>query len=151
MEDFYDILMDWCQNMARGIDFFPKTFFRVIFLEEYILPPSRIFYNYRIFNILQSFSTFHFSLIREKKREQRYCPSVRHLAPYRTLPTRNAHAITPAHYPGGAMIDRRDSRLAPYRAPYRPERLFGHRCGRALTLSEYSSSTTTHETSFITS
>ena len=26
MEDFYDILMDWCQNMARGIDFFQKLF-----------------------------------------------------------------------------------------------------------------------------
>ncbi len=39
MEDFYDIFMDLHQNMARGIVFFKKLIFGVIFLEGYTLPP----------------------------------------------------------------------------------------------------------------
>ena len=73
MEDFYDILMDWSQNMARGIVFFKKLIFGVIFLEGYTLPPRQESFIIIVFSISYNrFTTFHFSLIRAEKREQRY-------------------------------------------------------------------------------
>ena len=88
--------MDWSQNMARGIVFFKKLIFGVIFLEGYTLPPpSRIFYNYRIFNILQSF--YHLSFLPDSRGKTRttVSPSVRRLAPYRHYTRKIRTRITP--------------------------------------------------------
>ena len=41
------------------------------------------------------------------------CVPLVRLAPYRTLPTRDAHVITHAHYPGGAMGTSRPTAITP--------------------------------------
>ena len=89
--------MDLHQNMARGIVFFQKTHFRGHFPRRiHLTPPSRIFYNYCIFNILQSF--YHLSFLPDSRGKTRttVSPSVRRLAPSAPLPTRKIRTrITP--------------------------------------------------------
>ena len=63
-------------------------------------PPSSLFYKLHTFNKLQSF--FPSNLTRRYTRALARAPLC-------------APRITPAHYPGGAMVARRGSRLAPYR------------------------------------
>ena len=84
---------------GAGNRFFSKTFFRVIFLEEYTLPPRQESFIIIAFSISYNrFTTFHFSLIRAEKREQRYCPCVRHLAPYRHYTRKIRTRITPVSH-----------------------------------------------------
>ena len=108
-----------CTKIWRGESIFSKNFFPGHFPRRiHLTPPSRIFYNYQIFNILQLFYHLLPFLIRAKTPPRTMvspeCAPPRASAP---LPTRN----TPAHYPGGAMSaatargGSSPSRLAPYR------------------------------------